>query len=729
MRNVAEIAGGLFRKKRAKTPTVLQMEAVECGAAALATVLAYHGRFVPLERMRIECGVSRDGSKASNMLKAARKYGLDAKGYRKSPDGVKGLSMPAILHWNFNHFVVIEGFKGGKVYLNDPAAGPRKVSEEEFDEAFTGVVMTFEPGPGFTKGGERRTVVQALRSRLGKSSVALTYIVLAGLLLVVPGLIIPVFSKIFVDEILVAGMQEWFKPLLIGMAVTAVLAGALTYLRERYLLRLETKIAISTAGRFFWHVFRLPVEFFSQRYAGEIGSRVAINDKVAQLLSGRLTSTVINAMTIVFYGLLMFRYDAVLTLVGVGIVLLNLAALRYVARLRSDESQKLIQDSGKLGGVSMAGLQAIETLKATGGESDFFCQWAGYHSKVVNAGQHLAVISESVGAVPRFLLSLNTAVILAVGGLRVMHGHLTLGMLVAFQSLMARFITPVNELVDLVGMMQEIKGDMNKLDDVLRYQTDKALGDLTEDDEGGDTRTKLAGHVELKDVTFGYSRLSEPLIENFNLTVKPGCRVALVGASGSGKSTIGKLIAGLYQPWSGQVLFDGQPRDDVPRLVINNSLTVVDQDICMFEGTIRDNLSMWDSSLPDASVLRAAKDAAIHSDVAARAGGYEHQIDEAGCNFSGGQLQRLEIARALARNPSVLVLDEATSALDPSTEKQIDDSLRRRGCTCIIIAHRLSTIRDADEIIVLDAGKVVQRGTHEELKDADGPYAQLISAQ
>ena len=729
MRNAAEIAGGLFRKKRAKTPTVLQMEAVECGAAALATVLAYHGRFVPLERMRIECGVSRDGSKASNMLKAARKYGLDAKGYRKSPDGVKELSMPAILHWNFNHFVVIEGFKGGKVYLNDPAAGPRKVSEEEFDEAFTGVVMTFEPGPGFTKGGERRTVVQALRSRLGKSSVALTYIVLAGLLLVVPGLIIPVFSKIFVDEILVARMQEWFKPLLIGMAATAVLAGALTYLRERYLLRLETKIAISTAGRFFWHVFRLPVEFFSQRYAGEIGSRVAINDKVAQLLSGRLTSTVINAMTIVFYGLLMYRYDAVLTLVGVGIVLLNLAALRYVARLRSDESQKLIQDSGKLGGVSMAGLQAIETLKATGGESDFFCQWAGHHSKVVNAGQHLAVISESVGAVPRFLLSLNTAVILAVGGLRVMHGHLTLGMLVAFQSLMARFITPVNELVDLVGMMQEIKGDMNKLDDVLRYQTDKALGDLTEDDEGGDTRTKLAGHVELKDVTFGYSRLSEPLIENFNLTVKPGCRVALVGASGSGKSTIGKLIAGLYQPWSGQVLFDGQPRDDVPRLVINNSLTVVDQDICMFEGTIRDNLSMWDSSLPDASVLRAAKDAAIHSDVAARAGGYEHQIDEAGCNFSGGQLQRLEIARALARNPSVLVLDEATSALDPSTEKQIDDSLRRRGCTCIIIAHRLSTIRDADEIIVLDAGKVVQRGTHEELKDADGPYAQLISAQ
>ena len=722
-------AAGRLPKKRARTPTVLQMEAVECGAAALGSVLGYYGRFVPLEELRLQCGVSRDGSKASNLLRAARKYGLNAKGYKKELHKLKQVRLPAIVHWNFNHFLVVEGFSRTLAYLNDPAVGPKKVTEEEFDESFTGVVLTFEPGPDFQKGGARKTVTKALGRRLRGTELALTYIVLTGLLLVVPGLVIPIFTKVFVDEILVRELYDWFRPLLIGMALTVGLTAALTWLRERYLLRLETKIAICSAGKFFWHLLRLPIEFFNQRYAGEIGSRVATNDAVAKVLSGQLATAVINACTSVFYVALMFSYDALLTTIGVSIAIVNLLVLRYVARLRTDESQNLVQNRGKLQGASMGGLQAIETLKATGSESDFFAKWAGYHAKTMNGFQHLSFLTQSVSAIPPFLQSLNLTVILAVGALRVMDGHITMGMLVAFQCLMLSFTRPVNELVDLLGKMQEVKGNMDRLDDVLHYQPDPEMV-AEEQQHGGpvaDSPVKLSGHLELQELTYGYSRLDPPLIEGLSLTVPPGGRVALVGGSGSGKSTVAKLIAGLYQPWSGQVLFDGRPREELPRRLITNSIAMVDQEVSMFEGTIRDNLAMWDPTIPEAHVIQAAKHACIHDDLSARRNGYEHAVEEGGRNFRGGQRQRMEIARAIAGNPSILVLDEATSALDPTTEEAIDDSLRRRGCTCIIVAHRLSTIRDCDEIIVLDRGKVAQRGTHDEMKDAAGPYAQLIA--
>jgi len=713
--------------KRVRTPTVLQMEAVECGAAALGIVLGHHGRFVPLEELRLECGVSRDGSKASNVLKAARKYGLTARGIKMDPDELSSYPLPIIVHWNFNHFLVLEGFKENQAFLNDPASGPRRVSKEEFDQSFTGVALIFERGPDFKRGGEKPSIVKALKVRFAGSELALTYVVLAGLALVIPGLAIPIFSKIFVDEVLVKGMQDWFKPLLLGMGLTFGMRGILTWLQERYLLRMETKIALSTASKFFWHVLRLPVEFFTQRSPGEIGSRVGLNDKVANLLSGRLATTLISMVTVIFYAILMFRYDRILTLIGILMATLNILVLRKVARIRKDQNQKLLQDRGKLVGFTMGGVQSIETLKATGSESDFFAKWAGYQAKVMNGVQQLGVTTQSVSVIPPSLQMLTNTAILAVGGLRVMNGDLSMGMLVAFQSLMSSFMNPVNSMVDLVGNFQEAEGNMNRLDDVFHYETDKQL-DGVEGEEGVDVTIKLSGHLELKNVTFGYSRLEAPLIESLNLTLRPGGRVALVGGSGSGKSTIARLITGLYEPWSGEILFDGKPRKKLARAIINNSLAMVDQDICMFEGSIAENLSIWDSTMPETSIIQAGKDAYIHEDIAARDGGYDHKIQEGGRNFSGGQRQRMEIARALAANPTLLVLDEATSALDPTTEKIIDDNLRRRGCTCVIVAHRLSTIRDCDEIIVLERGKVVQRGTHEEMKDAEGPYADLIKA-
>jgi NHLM bacteriocin system ABC transporter peptidase/ATP-binding protein len=703
------------------------MEAVECGAAALATVLGYHGRFVPLEELRVACGVSRDGTKASNVLKAARQYGLKGKGFSKEPEDLLDLPLPLIVFWDFNHFVVVEGFgRGGRVYLNDPAFGPRVVTAAEFGESFTGVVLVFEPGPEFRKGGARRGLVRPLARRLAGARAGLLFVLLASLALAGPGLLTPVFTRVFVDYYLVAHMTGWLRPLLLGMALAALVRAGLTWVQQQALLRLETRLALTSSYRFFRHVLRLPMEFFAQRYGGEIGDRVELNDHVAQLLSGELANALLNAFMALLYAALMFYYDPVLTLVGLGVAGLNVLALRFVARRRVDVYQRLLQERGKLVGTSLGGLQTVETLKATGAESDYFARWAGHLAKVLTADQTLGLATMLLAAVPPFLTALNTAAILGVGALRVMDGHLTIGMLVAFQSLMTSLMTPVNELVKLGGSLQEVEGELGRLDDVLRYEPDP---ELREDGQpaDGDGPVKLSGQLELRHVTFGYSRLEPPLIQDFSLAMRPGARVAVVGLSASGKSTLAKLVCGLYRPWQGEVLLDGRPRAAVHRAALTNSLALVDQDFFLVEGTVRELLTLWDETVQEAQVVQAAKDACIHEDIAARPGGYDSRVEEGGANFSGGQRQRLEIARALVGNPTLLVLDEATSALDPITEKAIDESLRRRGCTCLIVAHRLSTIRDCDEIIVLERGRVAQRGTHDALCASEGLYRQLIA--
>lgn len=728
--------------RRVKTPTVLQMEAVECGAASLAKVLAYFGRNVPLEELREACGVSRDGSKASNMLKAARRYGLIARGFKREPEQLEYLTAPMIVHWNFNHFLVLEGFRGSRVYLNDPASGPTIVSVQEFDESFTGVVLTFEPGPEFTKGGSRRNLIRALGGRLRSSGAAVAFVMLAGLALVLPGLVVPTFAKIFVDDILIGGATVWIRPLLTAMAVTAVVIAVLTWLQQSHLLRLETKLAAATSGRFFWHVLRLPFKFFTQRFGGEIGSRVEINDRVARMLSAELATTVLSCATVMFFALLMIQYDVLLTLMGVAVAALNIAALRYVSRKRKDANSRLLQERGKLLGVAMGGLQSIETLKASGAEADFFTRWAGYHAKTINAQQQLGLRSQVLAVVPPLLLGVNMSLILGIGALKIMDGEMSMGMLVAFQSLMISFVKPVNELVSLGGKYQEVEGDMNRIDDVLSYDPERPAM-LTEaapseaaaarvcikETRGANcsgAQAKLEGYLDVRSITFGYNPLEPPLIEELSLSLHPGKRVALVGGSGSGKSTLAKLVCGLYEPWKGEIAFDGIRRSDVPQHVLQSSYSFVDQDIFLFEGTIRDNLTLWDETVPEADVVQAAKDACIHDVIAGRSQGYGSPVEEGGRNFSGGQRQRLEIARALAGNPSILVLDEATSALDAATEQLIDRHLRRRACTTLIVAHRLSTIRDADEIVVLERGRVCQRGTHEELLEEAGLYARLI---
>ena len=711
---------------RAKTPTTLQLEAVECGAAALSMVLAYYGRIVPLATLRQDCGVSRDGSKASNVLKAARRYGMVAKGFSTTVESLTTFEQPLIVFWNFNHFVVVEGFGDGVVFINDPAVGHRAIDDSEFETSFSGVVLVMEPGPEFERGGRRPSVVAALRDRLVGSHEALGYCVLAGFLLIIPGLVLPAFSQIFLDEVFVAQRTDWLRPMLVAMGWAVVLQGVLKFMQLRQLRRMMIALSVRMSGRFMWHLLNLPAMFYAQRFPGEVADRSRLNDKLAEVVSGQLAEAVIGVVMMIFYASLMFYYDAVLTVIGIVFAATNILVLRWVSGQRVEANMRVLQEYGKVQGSAVAGLQSIETIKSSGLEDSFFSRWSGYYAKATNASQQLQLSNQSLSVLPAFLNSLSGVVLIIVGGVRVIDGNLTIGMLVAIQSLMMSFRAPLNMLMGLGGTLQEIGGDLNRVNDVLHYPVEPEVADRELVDDHQEPVVRLKGYVEVRNVTFGYSPLEPPLLDDFSVSIRPGQRVALVGGSGSGKTTITKLISGEYTPWKGEVCFDDITRQEVPRPVLVNSFATVTQEIFLFGGTIRDNLTLWDPTVPKDSLVRAAEDAAIHETILALPGGYDSVLLEGGGNLSGGQRQRLEIARALVNSPSVLVLDEATSALDSETESVVMERLRMRGCAAIIVAHRLSTIRDCDEIIVLEKGRVVERGTHDELWAKEGQYAALI---
>ncbi len=709
-----------------RTPTVLQMEAVECGAASLAMVLGHHGRHVPLEELRIACGVSRDGSRASNLLKAARSYGLTAKGMQMDTAALADVAAPAILFWEFNHYVVYDGtgrrFGRRGVFVNDPGKGRRFVPREDFDTSFTGVVLVMEPGADFTEGGRRPGVFGALPARLRGTAGTLPAAVLASLLLVVVGAAVPALSRTYIDTFLIGGRTSSLGVLFTSMAACVLLTVVLTWLQQANLLRGRLISSTLSSARFLRHLLRLPVTFFAQRSPADLVQRLGSNDAVAETLARDLAAAGVDAVVVVLYALLLYTYDPQLTFVGIGVALLNIVAMRVVVRLRATRTAKLRADTARLTNTAYTGVQLIETMKATGGEDGYFRTWAGQHATTLEEQQRLGVPSAWLGVVAPTLATLNSALILWIGGLRAVEGHLSVGLLVAFQALVARFTAPLTRLNGVAGRIQDFAADVARLKDVESFRADP----LHTRGAGGTSTRRLQGHIELEDVSFGYSPLDKPLLTGFDLTVGPGRQVALVGGSGSGKSTVSRLIAGLYAPWEGVIRIDGQRLEDIPRGALAASVSFVDQDVFLFEGSVRDNVALWDPSVPDEAVVAALKDAVLYDVVARRPGGIHSRVEQDGRNFSGGQRQRLEIARALVRDPSILVLDEVTSALDAETEQTVMDNLRRRGCACVVIAHRLSTVRDSDEIVVLDHGTVVERGRHAELLAAGGAYAALV---
>jgi NHLM bacteriocin system ABC transporter peptidase/ATP-binding protein len=715
-------------RARAHTPTVLQMEALECGAAALAMVLAYYGRWVPLEELRSACGVSRDGSRAANIIRAARAYGLEARGVRIEPEGLTETRLPAIIFWAFNHFVVVDGYGPKGVHINDPAKGPRSLTWDEFEDAFTGVAIDLVPGATFERGGSPPSVLKGLASRFGGNISPLVLCLLAGIGLLVPGLLVPAAVRIFVNDYLGQGNRSWLWLLVLGASLAALSQIAFTWLQQITLLRLSTKLSISMSTRFVEHVLRLPLAFFGQRYAGHVVTRVQTNDQIASLLSSQLSASLLALLTSAFYLVLMAIYDWQLTIVAVLFAAGNLAALQSISRRQKDINRALVQDLGKLTATAVAGLRGIETLKATSEDGSFFARWAGQQAKVVTSMQELGSSAVALSSLPAMLSGLNTAVLLGLGGWQVMSHTVSIGTLTAFQMLAAGFNAPIGQLVGFGNQMQQMAGNLASVDDVLNYPPDETLEPPSPNGKRRAPRVpgRLSGAVELDGITFGYSPLGAPLIEDFGLRIDPGQRVALVGATGSGKSTVAGIVAGLHAPWAGEVRLDGIARRQLPRNVLAATVALVDQEIKLFEGTIRDNLTLWDATVEEEAIVRAAADAWIHDDIVKRPGGYDRLIEEGGRDWSGGQRQRLEIARALAGDPALLILDEATSALDPLVEQRIDERLRARGCACLIVAHRLSTIRDADEIVVLDHGRVVERGTHDALKTVDGVYARLV---
>ena len=708
----------------AKVPVVMQMEALECGAASLAMICAYYNKWIPLEQIRVDCGVSRDGANAKNLLVAARSYGFVAKGYRYEPDDLKkNGKFPCIIHWNFNHFVVLDGFKGKKAVINDPAKGNYTVSMETFDKSFTGICLMFEPNENFVPSGKRKSVLSFAVKRLSGAKVAVAFVVFTTLISALIGVITPAFSRIFMDRLLTHENPDWFYPFLVSLSAMSALQLVISALETYYSNRINGKLATIGSSTFMWKVLHLPMEFFSQRLAGDIQGRQGSNAGIANSVVNTFAPLALNAIMMVFYLVVMIRYSWILTLVGLSSLVINAWMSRIISQKRINITRVSMRDAGKLAGATVAGVEMIETIKASGAENGFFERWAGYQASVNAQKVKYAKINQYLGMIPSVVSTITGIVVLTLGVWFAMEGTFTVGMIMAFQGVLSSFSAPATTFISAGQTIQEMRTQMERIDDIMLYRDDECYKAQGKEDH----LTKLKGNIELKNVTFGYSRLSKPVIKDFSLTVKPGERVALVGSSGCGKSTISKLVSGLYQPWNGEILYDGKHLSEIDRDVFTGSLAVVDQEITLFEDTVANNIKMWDDSIEDFEMIMAARDAQMHEEIMRRDGGYNCRIAEGGKDFSGGQRQRLEIARVLAKDPTIVILDEATSALDAKTEFDVVNAIKDRGITCIVVAHRLSTVRDCDKIIVLDDGVAVEQGTHEELYAKGGIYARLIS--
>lgn len=707
----------MSRKNVKKVPVVMQMETVECGAAALSMLLAYHGKWLSIEQLRTDCGVSRDGSNARNIVLAARSHGMDAHGWHADIDDLPALA-PAIIHWNYNHFVVFKGFDRGLAFINDPSMGSMAVSMKDFRRSYTGVAITATPGADFKPQGHQTSILHYVRENIRGVKDAFIFTLVMGLLMSFAGMVYPLFSQIFLDSIITGKNDEWTIPFFFGIVCLVVFNFLLALLDNVYGRRFAGSMSIKGNTRFLWHALNLPIEFFAQRYVGDIVQRQSLNEHITTTLVRILAPYAVNVALLVVYVIVMAQYSLLLTIVGISVVALNIYTVAAERELRTNLARALEQSEGRFYGITMSCVDNIESIKAAGAERGFFEFWSGNFARRNN--QEVAFQKRPFW--PFVFGHFANSFILILGAALILEGQFSIGMLMAFQGFMAEFMKPAMGLMEGSTTVLELRSQMERIDDVMAYPTeqDTAAGN------GQSGNVKLGGKIEMRNVTFGYSTSAEPLIRDFSMTLLPGKSVAIVGASGCGKSTIAKLVTGLYKPWSGEILFDDRDSSEVTRGEFVNSVACIDQNVVLFDDTIAENIKMWDHSIEDFTMTMACIDAGIRDDIISRPRGFNTRLVKGGGNFSGGQRQRFEIATALAREPVILILDEATSALDTVMESEVMQSIRQCGASTIVIAHRLSTIRDCDEIIVMDKGRIVQRGTHDELIAQPGAYAELI---
>lgn len=707
--------------KIAKVPVMIQMEAVECGAASLGMILAWHKKWLPMEQLRKECGVSRDGCNARQIVMAARNYGLEAAAYKMEPHEIENLT-PSIIHWNFNHYVVYKGRKGNYHYINDPSQGALKIPLEEFNRSFTGVILTFKPGPDFREGGSRPSILGFVRRRLKNTGAAAFFILATSIMAAIVSIATPLLSQIFMDDILSGKSPDFFKPFMFAFLGILGLHFITELLKGIYMRKFNAAMELEANANFFWHILRLPMDFFSQRYLGDIILRQKSNQSISSTLVQNFAPLALNMAMLVLYLVFMFKYSIVLTIIGLGSMVLNFFLIKIISSKKVAFSNISERNAGKFYGVTMSCLDNIESIKAAGAETGFFGHWSGYMTNMHNSSMTLEKWDNISAIFPQILQTITSNTILFIGVWLIMDGQFTIGMLLAFQGFMYSFTTPAQQMLSSAELLIQMQTQMKRVEDVLNYPTEASA-----QTSGKTVSGKLKGEVELKNVTFGYNNFSTPQIKDFSMKLEPGKSVAIVGMSGCGKSTIARLISGLYQPSAGEILFDGRPRYDISDEEFMNSVAMIDQNAVMFDDTVAANIKMWDSSIEDFAMHMACNDAQIREDVITRPEGFNTRMAKGGKNFSGGQIQRIEIATALAREPIILIMDEATSALDADTEKRIMNSIRKMGITLIIIAHRLSTIRDCDEILVLENGTVVERGTHQSLMETGSVYKELVS--
>ena len=715
--------------KRRKVPLSIKILDKESGAVSMSMIFNYYGLFLNREKAREEAGVTEKGTSADRIQKAMVRNGFDATLKNIEMLEMEQLFLPAIVKLKNDKFAVVTKISKQNVYLNDPESGREKISRQEFSNVFAGQLIEAYPNESFQPGGEKGNLLSYIKQWLGKDSKIIVYVFILGLILIIPNIIFPASYKIFLDNILGLQQDYFYKPLIIVLIGLMLFTGALTFIQQRLVTRLEVKMALISSANFFRHLLKLPLPFFLGRFPGELGKRIPLNANLALVFAADLPKIVLNVISIILYSIVMLNYNVLLTIIGVVFSLLSLWSLKVITAKREALNQIIVQNRGKVYNVSMVGLQMIETIKASASENDFFEHWAGYQTNMVNNDQKLGYINKFLDILPAFLKSLNNIVMICLGTLLVIYGSMTIGTLVAFQALMDTFSKPVSDIINNGGKIQDAAAYLTTLKDALDTTEDEVFTevDINPITQVTPADAKLNGELELRNVQFGYNKYEEPLIKDFSIKLTPGKSVALVGSSGSGKSTIAKLIVGINKLWGGEILIDGKNIKKYPSVILASSLSMVDQKVFLFNGTVNENITMWNKSTPQEHIVKAAKDACIDDVINERNGSFESIVLEDGKNYSGGQRQRLEIARALVNNPSILILDEATSALDPNSEKVIMNNLKKRACTSLIIAHRLSTIRDCDEIIVLDTGTIVQRGTHEELlKDKKGKYYKLV---